>query len=162
MQDGVGIPKMDLDAIVIQQSVEEITRREGQAALCKLLELNNFIYMLIRSSIWSGCHWIISLGWRRPSSTSLKRSVSEHLLFHHKSTSRAASIDCFPIFFVGVILAYHLWGMSSFTPTRSGAYERSGGCVDLREKALATRLLKRGGGRQADLHLNLEMAATMK
>ena len=42
---------MDLDAIVIQQSVEEITRREGQAALCKLLELNNFIYMLIRSSI---------------------------------------------------------------------------------------------------------------
>ena len=39
------------EAIVVEDIPEEITRREGQAALCKLLELNNFIYMLTRSSI---------------------------------------------------------------------------------------------------------------
>ena len=42
MQDGIGIPEMDLDAIVIQQSVEEITKEGGPSRALQIAGIKQF------------------------------------------------------------------------------------------------------------------------
>jgi hypothetical protein len=155
-----GVEVMKLDAIIEKKTAKEIRSWEGQSALNKILKQNNLLspsYGLLSPA--AEHHWIISLGCRRHSSTSVLRSASEHLLVLHPSPAMAASLESFSF---DLVVPFLLTILHEPLHSRSGAEDWGNGAALQRRREVLLTTPNRRGSTVIGLDLNLAAAATRR
>jgi hypothetical protein len=83
VENRIGVEVIELDAIIEEKTMEEIRCGEGQPVFKKILKKS----WPLRMFFCQECHWIISLGYRRHSSTIICRSALDNLLVLHLESS---------------------------------------------------------------------------